>query len=64
MWRALGYLLMAAVLGFLSFCAWFASVWGFHPLVLAPLYLLGLVICGGVILAIRASSSKGTAPEN
>jgi hypothetical protein len=49
------YLLIAATLGFLGFSAWFASVWGFNPLMLFPLYMVGLILCGVIIFALRRS---------
>jgi hypothetical protein len=52
------YLLIAATLGFLGFSAWFASVWGFNPLMLFPLYMVGLILCGVIIFALRRSERR------
>ncbi|HWY16706.1 MAG TPA: hypothetical protein VNX86_16340 [Rhizomicrobium sp.] len=42
-------LIIALVATFMAYCAWFALVWGFNPLWLFPLYLVGLAICAAAI---------------
>jgi hypothetical protein len=56
--RIASYLLIAVVLGLLGYSAWFATVWGFNPLWLFPLYIAGLILCGVVILALRCSEPR------
>jgi hypothetical protein len=34
---------------FMAFTTWFALVWGFNPLMLTPLYMFALMICGVTI---------------
>ena len=47
MWLKIAiYVLIVFILLLLAYCAWFASVWGFNPLAIFPLYFLGLVVCG------------------
>ena len=56
MWTALkiaAYLPLVAFLAFIGYSAWFASVWGFSPLFLLPIYLLGLMVCGGVVFVVH-----------
>ena len=57
-WHALGYLLIVVILTFLGFSTWFAIVWGFTPLMAAPLWVLGLAICSGIVLGLCASSRR------
>jgi hypothetical protein len=58
--RVASYLLIAVVLGFLGYSAWFATMWGFNPLWLFPLYIVGLVLCGFVLLALRRGEPRKT----
>ncbi len=54
-------LFIVAVVAFLGFCAWFSAVWGFSPLSLVPLYMLGLVLCafaGGIFIVWRGRLSN------
>ena len=53
------YLLILGILAFLGYSAWFATVWGFNPLLLFPLYIAGLVICGLIVLALWSGKSRG-----
>jgi hypothetical protein len=55
-------LFIAAVLAFLGFCAWFADVWGFSPLSIFPLYMLGLLLCAfaGIVVWRSRLSSRST----
>jgi hypothetical protein len=52
------YLLIAAILGSLGFLTWFAAVWGFNPLVVSPLYMVGLTVCGVLVLVLRYTPSR------
>jgi hypothetical protein len=56
--KAVSYLLFAAILGFLGFCAWFASVWGFSPFVVLPLTIIALPFCVVIILAPRLRQTE------
>jgi len=44
------YFLVLLVLLFLGFMSWYANLWGFSDVVLIPIYALGLVLYGGLIL--------------
>ena len=46
-------LIIAITVAFMAYCAWFALVWGFNPLWLFPLYLVGLAICAAAIFFAR-----------
>jgi hypothetical protein len=52
------YAVAAGTVFLMAFCAWFAAVWGFNPLVLVPLYFLGLIvflICIATAIALTKS---------
>jgi hypothetical protein len=58
MWTGLkvvAYLIVALVLAFLGYTAWFAYLWGFNPLWLFPLFMFGLIICGMLVFVARRS---------
>jgi len=46
---SIAVLVVALVVGFMAYSAWFTLVWGFNPLRIFPLYLAGLAICAGAI---------------
>lgn len=37
------------VLLFMAYSTWFALVWGFNPLAIFPLYIVGLMVCAGCV---------------
>lgn len=53
--KVIAYLMVALVLAFLGYAAWFAYLWGFNPLWLFPLYTFGLIVCGILIFVVRRS---------
>jgi hypothetical protein len=46
-------LIIALVVAFMAYCAWFTLVWGFNPFWIFPLYLVGLVVCAAAIFFAR-----------
>jgi hypothetical protein len=52
------YLIMAAILAFLGYCTWFATVWGVSLYVAFSLYPFGLIAGGVVFLGLQFALSK------
>jgi len=48
--QVVAYLLVVAIVALLGYMAWFAYLWGFNPLGLVFLYIVGLLICSIIIL--------------
>lgn len=47
------YGVAALIAAFLAYGAWYTYVWGFNPLGLMPLYLIGLLIVVGLASGAR-----------
>ena len=47
------YAIAGSAVLFMAFGAWFAAVWGFNPLAIFPLYVIGLVVFGGCIVTAK-----------
>lgn len=51
--RIASYLLLAAMLAFCVFGAWFLYMWGFSPFGILPILIVGGMICAGIIAVVH-----------
>ena len=56
--RIVAVFVAVTVLGFCCYGAWFTYIWGFNPVFLAPVFLILLAICAGILYGVFVVTKK------